>query len=137
VFVLRPFDETDSPKGAIVVDPPVIDVRPVDPLEPASAGAVVWASIATLALLSVVGFGWARIGLEDPVRAAAVSPAVGAAAVILVAVGFDAIGISLGSTGSAIAASAIAGGGGYLVGFVLKRRTRTHPAPQVEQQPAE
>jgi hypothetical protein len=137
VFVLRPFDAVDSPEGAIVVDPPVKDFYPVDPLEPASAWEVVWGSIATLALLSVVGFGWARIGLGDPVRAAAISPAVGAAALILVAVGLDALGISLGSTGGAVAASALAGGGGYLVGLVLQRRARTRPAPQVEQQPAE
>jgi hypothetical protein len=137
VFVLRPFDAVDSPEGAIVVDPPVIDFRAVDPLDEASALEIVWASIATLALLSVVGFGWARIGLADPVRAAAISPGVGAAALILVAVGLDAVGISLGSTGGAVAASALAGGGGYLVGFVLQRRARTHPAPQVEQQPPE
>jgi hypothetical protein len=136
-FVLRPFDAFDAPRGAIVIDPPVIDFRPVDPVEPASAWDVAWASLATLALLSLVGFGWARMGLEDPVRAAAVSPAVGAAALILIAVGLDALGISLGSTGGAVAASALAGGGGYLVGFVLQRRARTHPAPHVEQQPAE
>jgi hypothetical protein len=136
-FVLRPFDAFDAPRGAIVIDPPVIDFRPVDPVEPASAWDVAWASLATLALLSLVGFGWARMGLEDPVRAAAVSPAVGAAALILIAVGLDALGISIGSTGGALAASVLAGGGGYLVGFVLQRRARTHPAPQVEQQPAE
>ena len=137
VFVLRPFDATDTPKGAIVVDPPVKDFRAVDPLEPTSAWEVVWASIATLALLSVVGFGWARIGLDDPVRAAAISPALGAAMLILAAVGLDALGVSLGSTGGALAASALAGGGGYLVGFILQRRARMHPAPQVEQQPTE
>ena len=137
VFVLRPFDAVDSPNGAIVIDPPVIDFHPVDPLEEASAAEIAWASIVTLALLSVVGLGWARIGLDDPVRAAAISPAVGAAALILVAVGLDALGLSLGSTGGALAASVLAGGGGYLVGFVLQRRARTHPAPQVEQQPTE
>ena len=137
VFVLRPFDEVDTPDDGTVIDPPVIDFYPVDPLEPASAWDVVWASIATLALLSVVGFGWARIGLDDHVRAATISPAVGAAALILVAVGLDAVGIGLGSTGGAVAASAFAGGGGYLVGLVLQRRARTHPAPQIEQQPTE
>ena len=136
VFVLRPFDELDSPQDAIVVDPPVINVQPVDPLE-ASAAEIAWASTAVLALLSVVGFGWARIGLDDPVRAVAISPAVGAVALILVAVGLDALGISLGGTGGAVAASVLAGGGGYLVGLVLQRRPRSHPAPQVEQKPAE
>jgi hypothetical protein len=137
VFVLRPFDALDGPQDAIVVDPPVIDFHPVDPLEEASADEIAWASIAVLALLSVVGFGWARIGLDDPVRAVAISPAVGAVALILVAVGLDALGISLGWTGGAVAASVLAGGGGYLIRLVLQRRSRTHAAPQVEQQPAE
>jgi hypothetical protein len=137
VFVLRPFDALDAPQDAIVVDPPVIDFHPVDPLEEASADEIAWASIAVLALLSVVGFGWARIGLDDPVRAVAISPAVGAVALILVAVGLDALGISLGWTGGAVAASVLAGGGGYLIRLVLQRRSRTHAAPQVEQQPAE
>jgi hypothetical protein len=151
-FVVKAFDPVDyadpeafRPKAEIGpgvkrIHPTGAFARPadaVDPLEPVSAWGLVWASIATLALLSVVGFGWARIGLEDPVRAASISPAVGAAALILVAVGLDALGVSLGSTGGAIAASVLAGGGGYLVGFVLQRRARTHPAPQVEQEPAE
>ncbi|HET8526069.1 MAG TPA: hypothetical protein VFM81_05470 [Actinomycetota bacterium] len=150
-FVLKPFNAVDygtdafAPSaeigpGARLIAPRGIvrpAVAPVDPLEPASAREVVWGSIATLALLCVVGFGWARIGLGDPVRAVAISPAVGAAALILVAVALDALGISLGSTGGAVAASVLAGGGGYLVGLVLQRRARTHPAPQVEQQPAE
>ena len=137
VFVLRPFDPIDSPDGAILVDPPVKDFYPVDPLEEASAIGIVWASIATLALLSLAGFGWARVGLDDPVRAAAVSPAVGAAALIVVAIGLDALGLSLGSTLGAVTASALGGGGGYVVWLVLQRRARTQPAPQVEQQPAE
>jgi hypothetical protein len=137
VFVLRPFDLTDSPSGAIVVDPPVKDFYPVDPLEEASGVGILWASIATLALLSVAGFGWARVGLVDPVRAAAVSPAVGAGVIIVVAIALDAFGASLGWTGGALAASALGGGGGYLVWLVLQRRTRMHPSPQVEQQPAE
>ena len=137
VFVLRPLDRVDDPEDGLVIDPPVKDFSPVDPLEPASAWDVVSTSIATIALLSVVGFGWARIGLGDPVRAAAISPAVGAGALILVAVGLDALGISLGSTGGAVAASALGGGGGYLIGFVLQRRAGTHPSPQVEQQPTE
>jgi len=137
VFVLGPFDALDHPEDAFVVDPPAIDVHPVDPLEEASAAEIAWASIAVLALLSVVGFGWARIGLDDPVRAVAISPAVGAVALILAAVGLDALGISLGRTAGAVAASALAGGGGYLIGLVLQRRSRTNATPQVEQEPAE
>jgi hypothetical protein len=137
VFVLRPLDRVDDPEDGLVIDPPVKDFYPIDPLEPASAWDVVWGSLATLALLSVVGFGWAQMGLGDRVRAAAISPAVGAVALILVAVGLDALGISPDSTGGAVAASTLAGGGGYLSGLVLQRRARTHAAPQVDQQPTE
>ena len=149
-FLLKPFDPVDynaangsaeeaAPGVKVGFDQAIVTplAAPVDPLEPASAWEIVWATIATLVLVCVVGFGWARIGLGDPVRAVAISPAVGAAALILVAVGLDALGVPLGSTGGAIAASALAGGGGYLVGLVFQRRARTHPAPQVEQQPAE
>jgi hypothetical protein len=47
----RPFDAFDAPRGAIVIDPPVIDFRPVDPSS-RIAWDVAWASLATLALLS-------------------------------------------------------------------------------------
>ena len=50
---------------------------------------------------------------------------------------FIPLGISLGRTAGAVAASLFAGGGGYLTGLVLQRRSRTDPTPQVEQEPAE
>ena len=86
VIVLTPFDEVDRPTDALVVDPsvPVKDVFPVDPLEPSSAAGIAWASIAALLLLTVVGYGWARIGLADTITAAAAAPAIGAAMLILV-----------------------------------------------------
>jgi hypothetical protein len=139
VFVLTPFDEVDRPAGAVVVDPstPVNDLVPIDPLEPSSAVGIAWASIATLALLWVAGYGWARIGLADTITAAAAAPAIGAAMLILVATALDALGVPLGSATGALAASALAGGGGYLIRFVLERRAGSGAAPQVEEQPAE
>ena len=139
VFVLTPFDEVDRPAGALVVDPsrPVKDSYPVDPLEPSSAAGVAWASVATLALLWVAGYGWARIGLAEATTAAAAAPAIGAAMLILVAVVLDALGVPLGTTAGAVAVSALAGGGGYLVRFVLERRAGSGSAPQVQEQPAE
>jgi hypothetical protein len=109
---------------------------PVDPLTPSSAAGIAWASIATLALLGIAGYGWARMGFEDAITAAAAAPAVGAAMLILVATSLDAIGVRLG-TAAAVVASALAGGGGYLGWFVLERRARTRSAPQIEEQPAE
>ncbi len=72
-----------------------------------------------------------------PAAAAAIAPAIGAAGLILVAVALDAVGLSLGGTAGPVAASAIAGGGGYLTWVVLERRVRPRPSPQVEQQPTE
>jgi hypothetical protein len=139
IIVLTPFDEVDRPTDALVVDPsrPVKDSYPVDPLEPSSGGGIAWASIAALALLSVAGYGWARIGLENAITAAAAAPAVGAAMLILVGTVLDALGVSIGRTLGAFAASALAGGGGYLVRFVLERRAGSGAAPQVQEQPAE
>lgn len=140
VIVLTPFDEVDRPPDALVVHPsdPTKNVFPlVDPLEPASAARIAWAAIATLALLWVAGYGWARVGLADTITAAAAAPAIGAAMLILVATAFDALGVSLGGATGALAASALAGGGGYLIRFVLERRAGSGATPQVEEQPAE
>jgi len=113
------------------------DTFPIDPLEPASTARIAWASIAGLVLLTVVGFGWARAGLGDAITAVAAAPAIGAAMLILVATALDALGVSLGTTAAAVAASALAGGGGYLVRFVLERRAGSGSAPEVQEQPTE
>ena len=139
VIVLTPFDEVDQPTDALVVDPSrsVKDLYPVDPLEPSSAAGIAWASIVALALLTVAGYGWARIGLADAITAAAAAPAVGAAMLILVGTALDALGVRIGTTVGALAVSAIAGGGGYLIRFVLERRAGSGAAPQIQEQPAE
>ncbi len=137
VLVLSPFDEVDRPDGAIVIAPDAGGPAPVDPLEPSSAAGIVWASVTSFVLLLAIGYGWARIGLDDRLTAAAASPAIGVALLVLVAVALDAVGLSLGGTTGPIAASAIAGGGGYLAWLVLERRVRPRPSPQVEQQPTE
>jgi hypothetical protein len=129
----------EQPSDAFVVDPsvPVIGIVPVDPLEPSSAAWIAWASIAALLLLLVVGYGWAGIGLEDPITAVAAAPAIGAAMLILVATALDALGVPLGTTAGPVAASVLAGGGGYVVRFVLERRAGTETTPEVQEQPAE
>jgi hypothetical protein len=139
MFVLTPFDEVDRPERALIVDPsePRKDVFSVDPLEPSSAAGIAWASITTLALLWAVGYGYARIGLADTITAAAAAPAIGAAMLIVGATALDALGVPLGRATGALAASALAGSGGYLIRFVLERRAGSGAAPQVEEQPAE
>ena len=139
VLVLTPFDEVDRPQGALVLDPSAStkDAFPVEPLEPSSAAGIAWASIATLALLWIAGYGWARMGFEDAITAVAAAPAIGTAMLILVATALDAIGVRLGTAVAALAVSALAGGGGYFGWFVLERRSRTRSAPQIEEQPTE
>jgi hypothetical protein len=139
VIVLTPFDEVDRPVDAIQIGSALVTggVHAVDPLEPASAAGIAWAAIATLALLWAAGYGWARIGLADTITAAASAPAIGAAMLILVATVLDALGVPLGRVSGALAASALAGGGGYLIRFVLERRAGSGAAPQIEEQPAE
>ena len=139
VIVLTPFDDVDRPTDALVVDPsrPVEDFHPVDPLEPSSPAGIAWASIVALAFLTVAGYGWARIGLANAITAAAAAPAVGAAMLILVGTALDALGVALGRATGALAVSALAGGGGYLVRFVLERRAGSGSAPQVQEQPTE
>jgi hypothetical protein len=138
-IVLTPFDEVDRPADALIVDPsvPRKDVFPIDPLEPSSAAGIAWASIAALLLLLVAGYGWARIGLGDAITAVAAAPAIGAAILILAATALDALGVALGTTAGAVAASALAGGGGYLGRFVLERRAGSGSTPEVQEQPAE
>ena len=53
-------------------------------------------------------------GSADTITAAAAAPAIGAAVLILVATALDALGVPLGRATGALAASALAGGGGYL-----------------------
>lgn len=118
-------------------EPIAVDIAALEPLEPSSPGGITWASIATLALLTVVGYGWSRAGLPDAITAVAVSPAVGASAIMLVAVLLDIVGVPLAQTPGAVSGSVLSGCGGYLAWFVLQRRARSRTAPQVEEQPAE
>jgi hypothetical protein len=90
-----------------------------------------WISIATigsLALLCVIGLGYARITFDDTVVAIATAPAFGAAAVTLAAVLLDRVGLRLESTPVALAASLLAGFGG-LAAFLLVQRQRDREAP--------
>jgi hypothetical protein len=111
-----------------------VETEPLEPLTPLD---VAFASVATLALFLVAGFGWARVGIDDRVMATAAAPAIGAGVLILAAVALDAVGVAIGEAPGALAASALGGGGGYVAWLILERRSRARPAPQVHEQPAE
>jgi hypothetical protein len=133
VFVLTPFDEIDDPEAPTMPPGAEAPLAPVDPLEPASPGAIVLSSLLVLALISAAGFGWARAIIPDAVTAAALAPAVGASALVVGAIALERLGVPIDVGGGAWFASALAGGGGYLVWGVLERRAPMRPAPQVQE----
>lgn len=92
------------------------------PLEPSSPGVVALAATASLALLAVAGYGWARAGRLDPVGALLLSPAAGAAAVALAAIALERLGTPLDGGPWGAAASALGAGSGYVAWLVLERR---------------
>lgn len=91
-----------------------------------------WISLATLAILAVLtvlGLGYARAVFDDPVTAIATAPAFGAATLTLTAVALDRLGLRLERVPVALAASALAGLGGLALILVIKRkRDREAPA---------
>lgn len=147
--LLAPFDRVDlaeatAPGSAwhrvnrgVFLTPDAIDAigRPstFDPLRPSSPSGIALATLATFALLAVTGYGWSRTAISDAGNAGALSLAFGAAAITIVAIALERLGVPLSGTAGPIAVSALSGGSGYLAWFVLERRAGSHPAPQVEE----
>ncbi|MCD6021178.1 MAG: hypothetical protein K0R20_888, partial [Actinomycetia bacterium] len=95
---------------------------------PSSGAGISIAALAILAVLSVIGLGYARVASDDLIVAIATSPAFGAAALTLAAVALDRTGLRLDSTPVALAASLLAGLGG-LAAFLVVQRQRDREAP--------
>ena len=91
---------------------------------PASAPIVALATAGILAVLTVLGFGYARAAFGELVTAIAASPAFGAAAISVSAIAFDASGFRLLDVRVAFAVSAVAGLGGLAVLVVQRQRGR-------------
>jgi hypothetical protein len=143
-FVLAPFDRVDLPSSSVpgmvstgvFTSSPTLRPGPVaDPLEPSSPGGIAVAMVATLAALFLVGYGWGRIALRDPFTAAALAPALGAGALILVGIGLERAGLPLTGAAGPTVVSAVAGGGGYLLWLVLERRARANAAHELDPEP--
>lgn len=89
---------------------------------PSNPGAITFATMSILALLAVLGLGYALASFDDTVTAIATAPAFGAAALTLAAVTLDRLGLRLEGLGVAFAASALAGIGGVALLLVMKRK---------------
>ena len=143
VFVLAPFYRGEDPgtdPRLFEIEPGLWASRPLpeisvgsggEPLEfgPSSPLGISLATIAIVVVLTVLGLGFALASFADTVTAIATAPAFGAAALTLTAVALDRLGLRLGRVPVALAASVLAGLGGFALLLVMKRkRNRQAPA---------
>jgi len=147
-FLLTPFDRVDRPPPSMarVADgvfietspgtgvPPAMS-RPVDPLEPSSPGEILLAGFAVLTLLLVAGSGWAGAFARDAVARLALAPLCGMAALVLAGIALERVGMPLTGSFGPTVVSAVGGGGGYLVRFLLERRAGPKPSNEVQDEP--
>ena len=144
VLVLRQFyrgsDAADHPRlhefvdGIWASEDEMIHFRGTDQprrlsWRPSNPPAIVFATLSILALLAVLGLGFALVVFDDLVTTIATAPAFGAAALTLTAVALDRLGLRLAELPVALAASALTGLGGFALLLVTKRkRDRQAPA---------
>jgi hypothetical protein len=107
--------------------------RSTDPgAGPQSPWTPVWLAPAILALLAVAGWPWTRLSLPEPAPATvrlALAPAFGVAAISLVAVAADAVGLRLSGPGSWAAAAAVVLGWAILPARSGLRASANDPTP--------
>lgn len=113
----RSFDDPRLVRWSDGLASTVPDPRPLPPVpgEPGTSSPVAMslAALATFALVTAVGFGWARWSIGSVAVALAASPAFGFAALTLVAVAAERLGVPLGGVAASLAISAVAAGSGY------------------------
>lgn len=148
-FLLAPFDRVDLPSAqrtpqqrvstGVFVHPVTARTpgSPVDPLGPSSPGENAVVTFVVLALVALIGYGWARAVTDDAFTAAALAPALGTAALILAGIALERLGVPLSGSVGPTVVSGLVGIGGYLVWLVLQRRVRTSAAHEVDAQPHE
>jgi len=139
-FLLAPFDRPGLAaarahgvvvaRGVIVLGPtqPVPAGPEVDPIRPTSSWRLVVAGLLSFLLLAALGLGWALAVVPRRRAALALAPALGAAALILVGVALERVGVPLGGAGPP-AVSAVVGAGGYALAFRRARRDRREREP--------
>jgi hypothetical protein len=137
VFVVREFDKDphaladlalsrwDVGVASSVPGPRALPALPGEPA-PSTPTDMAHAAIRTLALLMVIGLGWAWWALGDAASAAAIAPAFGVATLTAVAFAMERLGVPLGTGGQATVAAALAGGSGYCLLTLRVLRQRQH-----------
>ena len=142
VFAIAPFsrgpDAATHPR-LVETEPGLLASRPLPTAEfraagaslafgPSSPGEIATATVAILALLTVLGLGYAVVSVDDLVAAIATAPAFGAAALTIAALALDLAGLRLAELPVAFAASALAGLGGVALFVVKRKRDRRTPS---------
>jgi hypothetical protein len=120
------------PDAASTSAAPEREPAALPPLSPSVPAGVAAATLLALAMLAVVGFGWARAVTGAGSDAVALAPAFGLAATILAALLLERLGVPLTGRAGPVAVSALAGLGGYGLAVALgvrERPARPHPAP--------
>jgi hypothetical protein len=101
---------------------------PVDRALDSSRMRMAIAAPVVLAVLALVGFGWSSLVVRERAWAAALSPAFGAAALVIGGFAADRAGVRLSGAGPGLLVLAIAGGAGYLGLLAERRRGADAPA---------
>ncbi len=94
--------------------------------------AIAGSMVLVLALLWLVGMGWASWATGDRVAAAASAPAFGVATLTITALALERLGVPLTGSWGPTLASLVAGLGGYGIGF-LKREVPADPPAEVDE----
>ncbi|MGE5225373.1 MAG: hypothetical protein ACM3OO_00690 [Planctomycetaceae bacterium] len=135
VFVVSEFDRDpgavassgltrwDPNVASTVADPRPLPAAPGE-IGASTPGAIVVATIATLVLLFVIGFGWGWWAMGDVAGGAAIAPAFGVAVLALSSLLLERLGAGLGGRGVATLASALGGGCGYALLVIRRHRDR-------------
>lgn len=145
VFVIREFDRTPGdltdPRlvswsdgvSTTVTGPRALPPVPGQPA-PSSPGTIAVAAVLATALLWVVGCGWSMWTFGDRVIAAAAAPGFGVAAIAVLGLAAERLGLPLTGSWGPTLISAVAGGLGYLL-LVLQGKAQPEASTQVDEGP--
>jgi hypothetical protein len=94
-----------------------------DPLIPSSPGGIILATLAVVALLALIGGGWAAWAVRNPLDGWLIAPAFGIAVVVLFGVLLERLGLPLAGWIGPTVVSGAAGGGGYVLAAASRAKS--------------